>query len=92
MHLALGELYEKLTDFADDLAEMYMGKYGEDLNVHQSDPNHFDESDPLSFIAQLFAALEQLEATVPKDGFLLNKYQELLGDVSRIKYKLENLK
>jgi DNA-binding ferritin-like protein len=92
MHLALGELYEKLTDFADDLAEMYMGKYGQDLNISQSDPNHFSEQDPLEFIKQLFTVLEQLEGSVPKDGFLVNKYQELLAEVSRIKYKLENLK
>lgn len=92
MHLALGELYDKLTSFADELAEMYMGKYGQDMHIDQSDPNHFSEQDPLEFIRQLFTVLEELEHTVPADGFLLNKYQELQGTVARLKYKLENLK
>lgn len=90
-HLALGELYDKLTDFADELAEMFMGKYGQDaLTVAQSDPNHFDERDPVLFIQQLSAILSEIESQVPSDGFILNKYQELQAAVAAVKYKLEN--
>jgi VanZ family protein len=91
LHMALGELYDELTEFADELAEMYMGTFGSDINIPQSDPNGFDETDPVLFIGQLHSALKELEHTFPQEGFLVNKYQELQGVVSRIKYKIENL-
>lgn len=53
MHLALGELYEKLSDFADELAEIYMGETGETVSPDQSAANHFSEQDALVFITQL---------------------------------------
>lgn len=92
LHMALGELYDKLGEMADDLSEMYMGKYGTEFHIPLSDPNAFSEQDPLEFIRQLHDTLEQLAGSFPQDGFLVNKYQELQGDVSRIKYKMENLK
>jgi len=91
MHMALGELYEKLRAFADELAEMYIGAHG-DFELPLSDPNAFSEQDPLEFITQLYTVLAQLETTFPQEGFLVNKYQELQGEVARVKYKLENLK
>ena len=90
-HLAFGELYEALSKFADELVEMYMGRYG-DFHIPLSDPNHFSEQDPLDFIRQLDAVFKDLETSFPQDGFLVNKYQELQGVVAQIKYKLENLK
>lgn len=92
LHLALGELYELLTDFADELAEFYMGLSGETVNPAQSDPNHFDEQNPLAFIRQLHDVLADLKSTVPNEGLLVNKYEELQGEVAKIKYKMENLK
>jgi hypothetical protein len=91
-HMALGELYEALVDFADSLMEMYLGDRGNnDAMISQSDPNHFNEQDPVDFIRQLHQTLADLETTLPQKGFLLNKYQELQGVVAQIKYKLENL-
>lgn len=91
-HLAFGELYEKLDEMSDELAEMWMGKYGVEGHIELSNPNAFSEQDPLEFIRQLDTVLAQLESSIPQDGFLVNKYQEIQGEVSRIKYKLENLK
>lgn len=97
-HLALGELYLALTEFADELMEMFMGgvadkdvPYGSTVHIDQSDPNHFSEQDPVEFINQLHRALAELATTFPQEGYLVNKYQELQGVVARIKYKLENL-
>jgi DNA-binding ferritin-like protein len=91
-HMALGELYEALIEFADELAEMYMGSTGSgNLEISQSDPNHFSEHDPVEFIRQLHGALQELSTSFPQDGYLVNKYQELQGFVARTKYKLENL-
>ncbi len=91
-HMAFGELYDKLGDLADELAEMYMGTYGTDGHIELSDPNHFSEQDPIEFIRQLHTVLKELETSFPQDGFLVNKYQELQGVVAQIKYKLENLR
>lgn len=92
LHLALGELYDGLTKMMDELAEMYMGKYGVDDHIELSLPNPFSEQDPIEFIRQLQSVLEQLETTIPQDGFITNKYQEIQALVSTIKYKMENLR
>jgi DNA-binding ferritin-like protein len=92
LHLALGELYELLTDFADELAEFYMGMTGETVNPEQSDPNHFSQQNPLEFIRQLHDVLSDLKSSVPNEGLLISKYEELQGEVAKIKYKMENLR
>ena len=88
-HLALGELYDALGGFADDLIEMYMGRHG-DVHIPLSQPNHFSEQDPVEFIRQLDGVLEHLSREISED-FILNKFQELQAAVSQVKYKLENL-
>jgi len=90
-HMALGELYDALSDMSDDMMEMYMGRYGTDAHIALSDPNPFSEQDPIEFVRQLDAFLADQEHKIPQDGFLVNKFQELQGIVSQIKYKMENL-
>ena len=92
LHMALGELYDGLSEMMDDLMEMYMGKYGTEAHVPMSDPNAFSEQDPLEFIRQLDSFLQSQEQRIPQDGFIVNKYQELQALVARTKYKLENLR
>lgn len=91
LHMALGELYEGLGDFMDELMEMYMGKYGTDAHIPLSDPNAFSEQDPLEFVRQLCDFLASQERSIPQDGFIVNKYQEVQAMVAKIKYKMENL-
>lgn len=91
MHLALGELYDKLSDMMDELMEMYMGRYGTDAHVPLGEPNSFSEQDPLEFVRQLDDFLAQQEQVIPQDGFIVNKYQEIQAMVSAVRYKLENL-
>lgn len=90
-HLALGELYDSLDKLTDQLAEMYMGKYGTEFHIVLSDPNPFSEQDPLEFVMQLDKFLEDQKEQIPQDGFIINKYEELQGDVSTVLYKLQNL-
>jgi hypothetical protein len=92
LHLALGELYESLISFADDIAEMYMGRYGTNIDVTSVGPVGFSEQDPLEFIRQLDKCLDDLKSTIPQDGFIVNKYEEIQGIVSQTKYKMENLR
>jgi hypothetical protein len=91
MHLALEELYEDLLDLTDEIFEMFMGKYGDDEKVQVGGDNPFDDSSALTFISQLDSYLAQMKDRVPQDGWLINKYEEIQGNVHRIKYKLENL-
>lgn len=92
LHLALGELYEMLVDMTDELAEMYMGATGDTVSPEQSDPNHFSQQYPTEFVRQLLDVLNDLRPTVPQDPAIVNKYDELVGKVQRIKYKMEQLK
>lgn len=91
MHMALGELYDGLSEMMDDLMEMYMGRYGTEAHVPLSEPNAFSEQDPVEFIRQLDDFLSSQEPRLPDVGFIVNKYQELQAMVSKVKYKLENL-
>ena len=90
-HMALGELYDQLSTFADDLAEFYIGTYGDDIKIALSDPNPFSEQDPVEFVRQLHDWLASQHDRIPQQGFLVNKFEELQGDVARARYKLENL-
>lgn len=90
-HLALGELYDSLTELTDQLAEMYMGRYGTEGHIELSEPNPFSEQDPLEFVMQLDKFLEDQKEQIPQDGFIINKYEEIQGDVSTVLYKLQNL-
>jgi hypothetical protein len=94
-HVALGELYEALTKFADELAEIWMGASGETVAPEQSDPNGFSQQDPVEFIRHLNIVLAELRGTIPaiQGGELpfVNRYDELCAVVQRTKYKLEKL-
>jgi hypothetical protein len=93
LHMALGELYEGLTEMMDELAEMHMGAHGQDsFHVDISRPNGFSEQDPLEFVAQLHAFLHDVHDKIPQDGFIVNKFEELQAMVAKVKYKVENLK
>lgn len=89
-HLALGELYEEITEFMDELAEMYMGLSGITVAPEQSDPNHFSQQDPIEFVRQFVEALDSLKGSLNSDP-LINLYEEFQAKLLRIKYKLEQL-
>lgn len=91
MHMALGELYDGLSTMMDSLMEIYMGHYGTDAHVPLSEPNPFSEQDPVEFVRQLHTMLEHFHDTIPQEGFLVNKFEELQAMVSQVKYKMENL-
>lgn len=90
-HMALGELYDALGEYADELAEMYMGTYGDNIHISLSDPNPFSEQDALEFVNQLHAWLYSQHDRIQQDGFIVNKFEELQAAVATVKYKLENL-
>lgn len=93
-HMALGELYELLTTFTDQLAEMAIGEIGDSdkLNsISWDQASVWDKNNPNEFLAQLHMTLEKLKPTVIQKDWLINKYEELQGEVARVKYKIDNL-
>lgn len=92
LHLALGELYDILSDMADELAEMSIGAHGDLGEVPLSGLSIEPGLPPEVFIQQLFDILAKIKPSIPQDDWLINKYEELQAEVSKIKYKIENLK
>lgn len=95
LHLALGELYEQLTEFMDSLAEMAMGDIGDNDklgSIAWDEHTGWDKGSPLGFIGQLHQYLEDLKPTIPQKDWLINKYEEMQGNVAQIKYRMDNLK
>ena len=91
LHLALGELYETLLSFADELAEMAMGDGVQLGDIQHDAATGWDKNSPHALITQLHQGLAELKSTLPQKDWLINKYEELQADVAKIKYKIENL-
>jgi len=87
-HVALGELYDALTDMADDITETIQGYKGI-LTISIPATSYME---PVSYIkgkrATLITMIEKVEEEMPD---VSNKLQDLIGVMSRTIYKLENL-
>jgi len=90
-HVALNELYDLLLEFADKMAETYQGKYGI-LSINIPAADMFNQDDEISFVVALTDWLNgSARSLIGTDDFIINLFEELLGEVYHIKYKLENL-
>lgn len=87
-HVALGELYDALTDMADDITETIQGYKGI-LTISIPATSYME---PISYIkgkrTSLIAMIEKMEEEMPD---VSNKLQDLIGVMSKTIYKLENL-
>ena len=90
-HLALADLHEALDDLTDELAKIYMGVYGTNGHIELSNPNFFDDVNVVNFINQLCDYLENIKDSLPTDGSIINKFEELQDACARVQYKIENL-
>jgi len=90
-HVALNELYDLLLDHADKMTESYQGKHGlVNLSIPATD-DIFCQTCPREFAAALAGWLETTAiAWIGDDAYVINQYEELLGDIYQIKYKLDN--
>ena len=89
-HVALNELYELLVEHADLMAESYQGKYGKiPINVPASSIR-WGQINAKTFVIALTTFLETQAAHI-SDQVIVNQFQELLSEVYKIKYKIENL-
>lgn len=87
-HVALGELYDALTDMADDITETIQGYKG--ILTISIPATSYQE--PVAYIkskrASIIGMLEKIEEEMPD---VSNKLQDLIGVMSKTLYKLENL-
>lgn len=90
-HEALGELYEILVEGADEIAEMCQGKFGP-LTIDASTGDNIEPTNERQFVSDLVTWLDGTgKILVGSNDVLLNKYQEIVGKVYQIKYKMDNL-
>lgn len=91
-HRALGDLYEKLDGAIDDFVETMIGKMGRPefdgtFSIEFDNPKTLDIRNYLEqFKTFLFDLTNQLDPV--KDTDLLNKRDEILGDVNHTLYLL----
>lgn len=91
-HIALNELYDLLVDFADELTESYQGKHGLiKVGIPTADVV-FDQPCACTFIQYFVIWLEGTgRSLIGNDSFIVNLFEEMLGEIYRVKYKLDNL-
>ena len=90
-HLALGELYDGISDLTDEIAEIHMGTSSVTVSPQPYSHQFSLSDDPIEFITTLNAFLVSASVVCDYSDGLKNKYDELLGLVAKTKYKLEKL-
>ena len=85
-HVALGDLYEAISDATDKIAEALMGAQGKRLQLKGTlELVDYAEGMPASYVTGLGKALESI-AGLPTD--ILNMRDDLLGAVHKTSYLL----
>ena len=91
-HIALAEFYEAVGDFADRIAECYIGEHGEiDFTAKTA---YRPCAEPLKLIEELKAWVEQhrYEAVEAEDTYVHNIIDEVVALCASTQYKLRFLK
>lgn len=91
-HVTLNEFYDMIVDFVDKMTETFQGKHGLiNVKIPATDIT-FKQLDAIDFISDFCKWLETSGRKLQgDDSFVINLYDEFLGDVYRIKYKIDNL-
>lgn len=91
-HMALGDLYNLLSEHIDSLSEVHQGMTGTLLKL-TSFPAFATDQEPVSQIREIAAAIESARGSVqPKSTVIENMIDELLKDFYQTLYKLTFLK
>lgn len=85
-HVALGELYEALSDLTDGYAEAYQGCYG----VIDGYPESFEMpgEDPVEWVKGLSRFVQENRKKQPEDSELQNVIDEIQQAIDKALYKL----
>jgi len=91
-HKALNKLYDILPEFADNLAEKFQGYNGELLPIisQMSDAELIKKS-PLELAEWILKYVIEYRKVFGDNSMLQNIIDELVGELSSIKYKLQFL-
>lgn len=88
IHLYLDELWEKLLDFIDDLAEVYSGINGY-LGPNDIKPTNYDYVNAEEFIDSLCQRLDEFHSQVPdgaKWSGLKSNLEDFIAEAYRYRY------
>ena len=89
-HMALGDLYDGLSDLIDELVEAYQGCSGELIEDYPFERPVLPK-DALAFVTELYDYVETERAGVSDESHIQNIIDEICSLVSTTKYKLERL-
>jgi len=90
-HVALNELYDLLLDHADKMSESFQGRHGI-IPICIPEARIWNQPCAYTFTSALVEWLNlAAKPLVGDDSYVINQFEELVGDVYRIKYKLDTL-
>ena len=87
-HRALGDLYEAVREHADTIAELIQGYKG--IQTYSIPASNAEE--PIGYLKEIRTYITSKQAAFNYAPDIQNKLQDLIGDITRGLYKLENLK
>jgi hypothetical protein len=88
-HQALGELYDGVHDLTDNFMEVYMGKYGKNIENEAASIITYNALDAIEKIKEFEIFLLSLNGSLdPMDTDLLNIRDEMLALVHKTQYLL----
>lgn len=88
-HLALEDYYKAIVKLSDSLIECYQGTYGIVDNIEISIST--SKLGSLSYYKELKKFIMTERNLVFSDSYLINISDEILAEISKLIYKLENL-
>lgn len=92
-HTAFDDYVYMVNVMLDELVEMYMGKYGP-IGEYKNITNYNKETDYIKYFEELVDDLERnkTQYVMSFDVFLINKLDDIIGQIYRLLYKLKHIK
>lgn len=89
-HTALGDFYDGLLDFIDNIIEVYQGQYGIIEKYGVIDTKEANSKDKVQYFEELanFIKMEK-KCIKPEDSHLLNIVDEIVAHIYGLLYKLK---
>jgi hypothetical protein len=87
-HVALNEFYDEIIDLTDELAETYQGRYG--IQDYPELP-YKAESDAIMMLRGLRRYIDENRMAMCSHSELQNLIDEIVAQLDKTLYKLENL-
>jgi len=90
-HKALDKYYNDIVDHIDSYAEMAQGRYGI-IRGYNMPGQIFEDDSAVKYFLGLQKFVDEIRKTLPQDGELNNRVDEISGLISSTIYKLKFLK